>query len=287
MHPHSISSIRRLSTLGTPVILAGLVAGIATLQGCIATPTSSLERMNKAVVYGQMAIDDPQIVVATNGPVDIDIDSFGGTVLVEAVPGLKNTIIEPVRHANHGHLRRDEAEASLDQMDYVVELIPGDLNRETVRVIATSDDLEEHFQGVDFRIRTADLGSVRVRTDHGRVWVKNNKGGVDVETTHGDIRVITDHPMNEPIILVTKEGDVDYRAPKGSTGIYDLRSIGGLVYNRFTEARVVSTSPENDPATFVADVGGGLNPVLVRTTYGDIRVAVTEFPTGVGPIIME
>jgi hypothetical protein len=287
MQPHSISSIRRLSTLRTSAILAGLVASIATFQGCIATPTSSLERMNNAVVYGQMSIDDPRIVVATNGPVDIDLESFGGTVLVEAVPGLKNTIIEPVRHANHGHLRRDEAEASLDQMDYVVELIPGDLNRETVRVVATSDDLEEHFQGIDFRIRTADLGSVRVRTDQGRVWVKNNTGGVDVETTHGDIRVITEHPMNEPIILVTKEGDVDYRAPKGSTGIYDLRSIGGLVYNRFTEARVVSTSADNDPATFVADVGGGLNPVLVRTTYGDIRVAVTEFPTGVGPIIME
>ena len=287
MQPHSISPIRRLSTLRTPAMLAGLVAAFATLQGCIATPTSSLERMNNAVVYGQMAIDDPQIVVATDGPVDIDIESFGGTVLVEAVPGLKNTIIEPVRHANHGHLRRDEAESSLDEMDYVVELIPGDLNRETVRVVATSADLEEHFQGVDFRIRTADLGSVRVRTDHGRVWVKNNTGGVDVETTHGDIRVITDHAMNDPIILVTKEGDVDYRAPKGSTGIYDLRSIGGLVYNRFTEARVVSTSPDNDPATFIADVGGGLNPVLVRTTYGDIRVAVTEFPTGVGPIIME
>ena len=287
MQPHSISPIRRLSTLRTPAMLAGLVASFATLQGCIATPTSSLERMNNAVVYGQMAIDDPQIVVATDGPVDIDIESFGGTVLVEAVPGLKNTIIEPVRHANHGHLRRDEAESSLDEMDYVVELIPGDLNRETVRVVATSADLEEHFQGVDFRIRTADLGSVRVRTDHGRVWVKNNTGGVDVETTHGDIRVITDHAMNKPIILVTKEGDVDYRAPKGSTGIYDLRSIGGLVYNRFTEARVVSTSPDNDPATFIADVGGGLNPVLVRTTYGDIRVAVTEFPTGVGPIIME
>ncbi len=287
MQLHSISSIRRLPARSIPVVTTSLLAVVVALGGCIATPTSSLERMNNSVVYGQMAVDDPRIVVATDGPVDIDIDSFGGTVLVEAIPGLKNTIIEPVRHANHGHLRRDEAEASLENMDYVVELIPGDLNRETVRVVATSDDLKEHFQGVDFRIRTADLGSVRVRTDHGRVWVKNNKGGVDVETSHGDIRVITDHAMNDPIILVTKEADVDYRAPKGSTGIYDLRSIGGLVYNRFTEARVVSTSPDNDPATFVAEVGGGLNPVLVRTTYGDIRVAVTEFPTGVGPIIME
>ena len=68
MQPHSISSIRRLSPLRTPAILTGLVASIATLQGCIATPTSSLERMNNAVVYGQMSIDDPQIVVATSGP---------------------------------------------------------------------------------------------------------------------------------------------------------------------------------------------------------------------------
>ena len=290
MQPHSVPMNHSITTRPNRWSRLGLIASIvsiAALQGCIATPTSGLERMNNAVVYGEMSIDDPEIVVATQGPVDIDIDSFGGTVVVESVPGLQNTLIEPVRRARHGHLRRDDAASSLDAMDYVVELIPGDLNRETVRIVASSSDPEEHHQGVDFRIRTADLGSVRVRTDHGRVWVKNNTSGVDVQTTHGDIRVITEHPMNDPIILVTKEGEVDYRAPKGSTGIYDLRSIGGLVYNRFTEARVISTSAENGPATFVAEVGGGLNPVLVRTTYGDIRVAVTENPTGVGPVIME
>jgi hypothetical protein len=290
MQPHSVRTkylIILRSCRWSGLACIATIASASVLQGCIATPTSGLERMHNAAVYGEMSIDDPEIVVATNGPVDIDIESFGGTVVVEAVPGLENTIIEPVRRARHGHFRRDEAASSLDAMDYVVELIPGDLDRETIRIVASSSHLEEHYQGVNFRIRTANLGSVRVRTDHGRVWVMNNKGGVDVQTTHGDIRVITEHPMNDPIILVTKEGEVDYRAPKGSTGIYDLRSIGGLVYNRFTEARVISTSAENGPAIFVAEVGGGLNPVLVRTTYGDIRVAVTEFPTGVGPVIME
>jgi hypothetical protein len=290
MQPHSVSNkcpIIIPSPRWSKLAFIASVVSASVLQGCIATPTSGLERMSNAMVYGEMSFDDPEIVVATSGPVDIDIESFGGTVVVEAVPGLQNTIIEPVRRARHGHLRRDDAVSSLDAMDYVVELIPGDLDRETVRIVASSSGAESHFQGVDFRIRTADLGSVKVRTGRGRVWVKNNTGGVDVQTTHGDIRVITLHPMNDPIVLVTKEGEVDYRAPKGSTGIYDLRSIGGLVYNRFTQARVISTSAENGPAIFVAEVGGGLNPVLVRTTYGDIRVAVTENPTGVGPVIME
>lgn len=290
MQPHSVptnSPIATRSSRWASLAFLTSIVSASALQGCIATPTSGLERMNNAMVYGEMSIDDPEIVVATQGPVDVEIESFGGTVVIESVPGLENTIIEPVRRARHGHLRRDDAAASLETIDYVVELIPGELNRETVRIVASSSSAEEHFQGVDFRIRTADLRSVKVRTDHGRVWVKNNTAGVDVQTTHGDIRVITEHPMNDPIILVTKEGEVDYRAPKGSTGVYDLRSIGGLVYNRFTEARVISTSAENGPAIFVAKVGGGLNPVLVRTTYGDIRVAVTENPTGVGPVIME
>ena len=86
MQPHSVPMNHSITTRPNRWSRLGLIASIvsiAALQGCIATPTSGLERMNNAVVYGEMSIDDPEIVVATQGPVDIDIDSFGGTVVVD------------------------------------------------------------------------------------------------------------------------------------------------------------------------------------------------------------
>lgn len=268
-------------------LLLGAIAAPLLASGCIGTPTSGLERMENAIGQGEMSIDEPRIIVDSRGIVDLEVDSFGGNVRVDVVPGMKGTTVDPVLRAFHGHLRRDEADASLEELDYRVELRGGELDRETLVLGSTSDGAESHFQGVDFYVRTGELGRVNVKTARGRVWIKNNTGGVDIETTMGDIRVITDHPMTEPMTMVTRDASIDYRAAPGSTGEYDLRSVGGRVYQRFTDARVTATSVANGSTVFVGTIGGGTNPVILRTTYGDIRVAVTENATGVGPIIRE
>jgi HAMP domain-containing protein len=94
------------------LLLAASMAGAFAVAGCVGTPTSALERMGNAIDQGEMAIDDPHVLIDTLGPIDLEVDSFGGTVRIEAVPGMTGTVIEPVRRAFLGHLRRDEAEAS-------------------------------------------------------------------------------------------------------------------------------------------------------------------------------
>ncbi len=269
------------------LMLVVSMAGAFALVGCVGTPTSAIERMGNALDQGEMAIDDPHVLIDTLGPIDFEVESFGGNVRIEAVPGMTGTVIEPVRRAFLGHLRRDEAEASLAQIDYRIELRDGDLDREVLVITTSTTHAEPHFQGVDFMIRTGEVGQVDVVTRRGHVWVKNNRRGLDIDTTYGDIRVVTDFPMNDVVTLVTKEGSIDYRVAPGSTGLYDLRTMGGEVYQRFTNARVVALGVENGPSVFYGEVGDGDNPVTIRTTYEDIRVSVVENPTDCGPIISE
>lgn len=281
----SRSPLQRLGASVWPLLAVGLSTQI--LAGCVGTPTSGLERMENAFGQGEMSVDDPKIIVASRGMIDLDVDSFAGNVRIDAVPGMTGTTIEVVRRAYHGHFRRDDAEDSLDALDYRVELDKGELDRETLVISSSTTAPESHFQGVDFYIRTAEVGRINIRSTRGRVWVKNNQGGVDIETTYGDVRVVSDFAMDESMTMVTKDASIDYRAAPDSTGEYDLRSVGGRVYQRFTDARVTATSIENGPAVFVGRIGDGDNPVILRTTYGDIRVAVVDNPTGVGPIISE
>ena len=259
----------------------------SVLSGCVGTPTSGLERMQNAIVMGEMSIDEAPIDIDTVGMIDLDVDSFGGTVRIEAVPGMTGTVIEPVRRSFHGHTRRDESIETLDDIRYSVEMMKGELDRETLVIKAWTDEDEAHYQGIDFFIQTGSIGSVKVRTNRGRVWVKNNQDGVDIETTNGDIRVVTKYPMTGPMTMVTKTADIDYRAPAGSGGHFDIESIGGRIYQRFTHTRITATSPDNGESVFIANVGDSESPVTLRTTYGDIRVAIVDDPLDVGPFIKE
>lgn len=259
----------------------------AFFAGCSGAPTSGPERMSNAILLGEESIDDSRVILNVVGPLDIDIQSSGGNVEIEEDPDLDATIIEPVRRSTHGHLRREFGENALDALDYRIQLERGDLDRETLKIRAWSDHAEEHFQGVDFRIRTPQLGSIRVKTEQGRVWVRNNQGPVDIETSYGDIRVVTNYAMTGQITLITKDATIDYRAGRGSTGLFDLVSKGGEVYQRFTEARVHRTSPTNGPSQFVGLVGDGDNTVTLRTTFDDIRVAIVDHPTENGTWILE
>lgn len=281
--------MRRHAPAPAPARCLGIlaVAGALAAGGCFGTPTSAIERMDNALQKGEMSIDDPTILFDTRGEIDLQVESFGGSIRIEAVEGMVGTTVEPVRRAQLGHFRRDEAIDSLELVDYVVEVADGEMGRAVLAISTSTQHPEPHFQGVDFYIRTGELGRVDVRTDRGRVWVKNNQEGVDIQTTRGDIRVVSDHPMNDAMVMVTSEGDIDYRAAAGSTGFYDLETMGGEVYQRFTKARVVALGVENGPSTFFGEVGDGDNPVVLRTTFGDIRVAVVEQPTDVGPIIVE
>lgn len=260
---------------------------VTFFAGCSGTPTSGAERVGNVLLRGEVSVGDGEIVLTTSGPIDIDVDSFGGTYRIIADPSLKATYVEPVRRSTHGHLRFDDGRDSLESIDYRVNLVRGELDSETLEIQSWTNHPESHFQGVDFRIRTPSLNSVRVITKNGRVWVKDNTGPVSIETTYGDIRLLTNHPMNDPITLITKDASIDFRAPAGTTGLFHCVASSGEVYSRITEAQITSSSRTNGPTKFAAQIGHGENPIDMRTSHADIRVAIVKNPTDVGSFIIE
>ena len=77
----SRSTLTRLGPLLWPLLAVGLSSQI--LAGCVGTPTSGLERMENAFGQGEMAVDDPRIILDSRGILDVDIDSFGGSVKID------------------------------------------------------------------------------------------------------------------------------------------------------------------------------------------------------------
>ena len=257
------------------------------LSACIGSPTSGLDRIQNAIVNGEIAVDDQPIILNVRGGVNVDVDSFGGSYKIVADPSLDGVYIDPVRRSAPGHDRRGEGLDDLEKLMYRIELTKSEMGQETLRIRSWSEDDEPHYQAVDFRIRVPELNSVRVNTDRGRVWVVGNSGPVNIETTYGDIRVMTEYPMTGDISLITKEASIDYRVPGGSTGLFHCIAKGGEVFSRILAGRVTSSSSTNGPAKFAGQVNDGSNPVDIRTTFGDIRIAVVDAPTDVGLIIFE
>ena len=255
--------------------------------GCHGTPTSGIDRMENAFLRGEMSIDDPQIVLATTGAIDLELETFAGTVHVIADPSLEVTTIEPVRRSTHGHLRRDEAAETLAAIDYRVNLHPSSLNSQTLEIRAWTSHPETHFQAIDFRIMTPSLRGVTISTSRGRVWVDGFSGSAEITTTRGDIRLLSDHPVHEAVTLLNQDGSIDFRVPGGSTGLFHCVAQSGDVYHRITAASITGASITNGPSKFAARVGAGTNLIEMRTTNADIRVAIVNDPTDVGALIFE
>ena len=243
--------------------------------------------MENAFFRGEMSIDDPHISLTTTGTIDLDLESFAGTVYLIADPSVEVTTIYPVRRSTHGHLRRDEAVKALEAIDYRVNLRHGALNSQTLEIRAWTSHPETHFQAVDFHITTGSLRSVSIVTSRGRVWVEGFSGSAHITTTHGDIRLLSDHPVQDAVTLLNMDGSIDFRAPGGSTGLLQCVAKGGDVHHRITAASITSASTTNGPSKFAARIGAGTNPIHMRTTNADIRVAIVSNPTDVGALILE
>ena len=92
------------------------------------------------------------------------------------------------------------------------------------------------------------------------------------------------HPQRGRNTLIGNEGDIDYRVPRGSTGDFDLGVIDGDIQMRVTEGQWRYTDRSNTKDLVTATLNAGTNPVMIRTTEGDIRISVVRNPLGFGPI---
>lgn len=230
-------------------------------------------------------IADEPIVMELAAPVAIDVQSFNGDVIVEAGPEFPVATVQVVRRAKHGYMRQEEAEESLEQITYIVGLVPGELGQ-VLQVKTSTDHPEPYFQEADVYITLPEAEGLFVRTTNGRVEARGVTGSIDIETTNDDVRILSNRPLRRPVTVVNRNGDIVYRVRAESTGEFDCETVNGQVVTH-VEYGQFFVAPTNDRDTMRAIFNGGSNRIVLRTVDGDIIIAVVENPQEVGWLVSE
>jgi len=187
------------------------------------------------------------------------------------------------RVAIHGAGRQEEAEASLSQIDYIVEVVPGDLGQ-VLRIRTFTTHAEPHFQRADIHIDVPAVDGVFVRTERGDVVAINIEGEVDIANKLGDVRIMTNLPMKRSVTIVNSEGDIEYRVRGESTGVFDCTADGGRVEHR-VKYGTFRIAPNRRSGRLQAALNQGDNLIDLRTQDGNIFIAVVADPTAVGILL--
>lgn len=270
--------MRRIMCAVSGLITLALLAGCA----CGGLPPRALWHPD---TWSHRKAKDQPIVLEVARPVAIDVESFNGDVIITADERLTAATVTILREATHGYRRKEEAEASLAEIDYSLALVPGELGQ-VLQVRTWTTHAEPHFQRAHILIDVPEVDGITVRAQRGNVFVTNIEGAVDISTSQGDVRVMTNLPMRRAVTITIRQGNIDYRVRGESTGALDCQAIRGRVDHRVMTGRLI-IDPDRDKGRLRATLNDGDNPITLRTADGDIRIAVVDNPTEVGWLIVE
>lgn len=267
--------------------LPALTLLAASIQGCTgdASPDAVLLSAvggTHETMLGWRQADEQPVRLATSGTVDVDVDLFAGSVTIEVDPSLTETLVRLRRVGSHGWGRTDEAMESLGEIRTIVSF-ERRAGIDTVVALASTEHPEPHFQRADLLVRTPDLGSVKVRTARGDVWIANNRGAVDAVTSRGKIRVMTPWKIIDPITLVTSDGPIDLRLRGESRGWFDAQSVAGSVIANVKYGQWLMLDEGNDKGSVRAWLNGGTNPIVLRTCNAKIYIWIETDPVNTNP----
>ena len=227
--------------------------------------------------------DQPRLLAVT-GPVAVDVASFNGDVSIVVDPRVPYGSVRVRRRATHGYGRGSEAEEALEHIQYTIDVVHGE-SGPLLKVKTWTDDVEPYVLRADLRIRLPELSGVTVQTQHGSVEAIGFDGPVQIETTDGGVRELTDRPVVQPVTVTNLRGDIDYRVGGGSSGKFDCQAVDGDVDQRVRLGRLIIL-PGTDSDTLLATLNDGQNPVRLRTSEGNIRIAVVPNASDAGPLIV-
>ncbi len=219
--------------------------------------------------------DEPFVLQAI-GPVEIDVESFNGDVIVETDEYTEWATVTVTRGVTHGFTRFKDARASLAEINYSIRMVPGEVGPR-LEVRTTTDSPEPHFHRAHVHITVPGVERLHVRTTNGHVRATGISGPVDIETTRGDVRIMTELPMHNAVRIVNENGNIDYRVRGESTGRINAETVDGKVIHRIRRGRLIVNSGTNDRRLY-ATLNDGENPIMLRTMRGNIRVAVVQNP---------
>lgn len=267
------------TTLAT---IAAAMTFVLSSGGC--TSGGYLHMPSLQALSRQTETDEPQ-AFSTVGPIQVDVESFGGNITILADAEATAATVQFTRDARHGFMREDEAEASLELIHSTAEMV----NTETgqlLRVRTSTDHDQPYQQRAHVTIIAPAVSDIYVRTTNGNVMTEMNRGSVDIQSSGGDVRVMTDYPMVKNVTIVNKDGDIDYRVRGESTAKFDAQTVRGKVTQRVRNGKlIIDRSTDHD--SLLATLNAGQNPVILRTVDGNIRIAVVGDPTNVGAMVID
>lgn len=265
-------------------LIALAVASIVTVGGVGCTSGGYMQTPSLQALSRQAESLEP-IHFNVTGPVQVDVESFNGNVTIVADVEATVATVEFTLDARHGFMREDEAEASLTQIHTSAEMT----NTETGPVIhvRTSTEHDQPYQQrAHVKITAPEISDAFIRTSHGDVTIEQAMGSIDIQSSGGDVLVMTDHPITSHVMIVNKDGDIDYRVPAESTAMFDAKTVRGRVLQRVRMGKLI-IGKESGMDALVGNLNGGQNPVALRTVDGNIRIAVVSEPTKIGAMVVD
>lgn len=215
-----------------------------------------------------------------NEPIMIDVESFGGAVVVEAAPEAETVVIYATLRAGHDwykvakNLKVNELTASLEHIDIQAELVRGGRGTPLLQVTTSTSYRYPDVQWVDLHIVAPAAYGVHVSTKRGMVDLVDVRGPITVGNVRGHVVVRGTQPINAPVNISTTAGHIQYQVASSSTGAIDAQAVGGTARVHAVD-QPLPILQETD-AHALAQLGAGTNPVVLRTIDGDIDVYIRD-----------
>lgn len=275
-----------ISALGTGASMC--IAGVLTLCGC--TGHSSVERgidrsaSSISASFSGSVTEVRDYVLPVDGIIDVDLETFGGDVVIRSGRETKGEVRMHVTvTAAHGGDREDEASASLAEVTVKAEIRRGG-DVPTLVLRGTTEHDEPWLHETDIDIELPELRRVRVKTRSGKVHIYENRGSCSVETSDGDIRMITPWAITEDVTLITRGGEIVFRAFTGTCGTFDVDCVNGKVLTRVEAGDWRVLDRRNDHDTLHASLGPCANKILIRNVDAPVTISIVPEPMEYGSI---
>jgi DUF4097 and DUF4098 domain-containing protein YvlB len=149
-------------------------------------------------------------------------------------------------------------------------------------VEATCDNDSLRSLYADITIRAPFIHNVAIHTQRGDVTVVGTSGSLTIQTSDGDVRVVTPYALNQKVTIENRRGNIVYRVSGTSSGIIDATAMNGAASLNVRQGDTIIL-PGTTGDHLIAIFNDGLNPIVMRTVEGDIRIYVLENPAANEP----
>lgn len=214
----------------------------------------------------------------------VDVENYRGHVEVIADPNVRRATVDGwIWLGADAKNAGGEEPYALTSIEASIERAPDSFGSGVLRVRTSTEHSRFHDHHVRLVIRAPRIDGLRVINREGYVQVVEAGGAVHIENTSGGVQFRSSKPMTDSVRVLVTDTNVWYQVPAGSTGQITLETFDGrAVYKdelSGSDGTYTTASQEGTGGTIIRTVlGGGGNPVDIRTNRGDVRLMVMEDP---------